>query len=220
MIFFSNFVGVGEAFSLLENSEKHKVYKKLYSGAIVFVDFSKAFDSLEWEFMFNTLKHFGFNNSFIRWVETLYSNIQTCVMNNGWISEVFQNSRGIRQGCPLSALLFVISVEIMALRLRGNVDIKGIQIKLDGNTHSIKISQLADDTTLFFGSKAEISVALNVIEIFGTFSGLVLNRSKTEGIWVGKLKNCKDKLEGIKWTECPVKVLGMYLVITEINVRD
>jgi hypothetical protein len=46
--------------------------------------------------------------------KTLYSNIQTCVMNNGWISEIFRNLHGIRQCCPLSALLFVLSVEIMA----------------------------------------------------------------------------------------------------------
>jgi hypothetical protein len=48
--------------------------------------------------MLNTLKHFGFNDSFIRWVQTLYSDIQTCVSNNGWGSEIFKNSRGIRQG--------------------------------------------------------------------------------------------------------------------------
>jgi hypothetical protein len=76
-------------------------------GAIIFVDFKKAFDSLEWKFILTTLKHFGFNESFLIWVKTLYSNIQTCVMNNGWISEIFKNSRGIRQGFPLSALLFV-----------------------------------------------------------------------------------------------------------------
>ena len=179
-------------------------------GAIVFIDFSKIFDSLEWNFMLTTLKHFGFNQSFISWVETLYSNIQTCVINNGWISEIFQNTRGIRQGCPLSALLFVLSVEIMALRLRGNRSIKGIQVKLEQKTHCIKISQLADDTTLFLGSKDEISLAMNEIEIFGSFSGLILNRNKTEGIWVGKLKHCKDNIEGIKWTEEPVKVLGIY----------
>jgi hypothetical protein len=51
-----------------------------------FVDLKKAFDSLEWTFILTTLKHFGFNESFIIWVKTLYSNIQTCVMNNGWIS--------------------------------------------------------------------------------------------------------------------------------------
>jgi hypothetical protein len=47
-------------------------------------------------------------------------------------------------------LLFVLSVEIMALRIRNNKDIKGFQIKIDEQTHSIKISQLADDTTLYF----------------------------------------------------------------------
>ena len=103
-------------------------------------------------------------------------------MNNGWISEIFQNSRGIRQGCPLSALLFVLSVEIMALRIRNNKDIKGFQINIDEQTHSIKISQLADNTTLYVNSKNDISVAMNEIEIFGNFSGLVINRNKTEGL--------------------------------------
>jgi hypothetical protein len=97
-------------------------------------------------------------------------------MNNGWISEIFKNSRGIRQICPLSALLFVLSVEIMALRIRNNKDIKGFQITIDEQTHSITISQLADDTTLYFNSKNDISVAMNEIEIFGTFSGLMINK--------------------------------------------
>jgi hypothetical protein len=45
---------------------------------IIFLDFSKTFDSLEWDFMFSTLRHYGFNYSFVTWVETLYDNIQTC----------------------------------------------------------------------------------------------------------------------------------------------
>jgi hypothetical protein len=52
-------------------------------------------------------KHFGFNESFIIWVKTLYSNIQTCVMNNGWISEIFKNSREIRQGLPKISISFI-----------------------------------------------------------------------------------------------------------------
>jgi len=81
--------------------------------------------------MINTLKHFGFNESFINWVKTLYTDTQTCVMNNGWVSEMFKNTRGICQGSPLSALLFVLSVEVMASRLRNNKDNKGFQIKID-----------------------------------------------------------------------------------------
>jgi hypothetical protein len=74
-------------------------YSNIYKieGAIIFLDFSKAFDSLEWDFMFSTLKHYGFNDSFVTWVETLYNNIQTCVINNGWLSEIFKNTRGNSQ---------------------------------------------------------------------------------------------------------------------------
>ena len=76
---------------------------------------------------------------------------------------MFKNTRGICRGCPLSALLFVLSVEIMALRIRNNKNIKGFQVQIDEINHSIKISQLADDTTLFFNPKTEISLALNEI---------------------------------------------------------
>jgi hypothetical protein len=66
-------------------------YADIYKidGAIIFLDFSKTFVSFECDFMFSTLKHYGFNYSFVTWVETLNNNMQTCVMNNGWISEIF-----------------------------------------------------------------------------------------------------------------------------------
>ena len=182
-------------------------------GAILFIDFSKAFDTLSWNFMYQTLQHFGFNNSFISWVKTLYTEINSSVINNGWISAPVRLQRGIRQGCPCSSIIFVIAVEIMANRLRYNNNIKGIEIKLNGKTHNLKISQLADDTTLFLKSKEEINIALNIIEIFGSFSGLKLNKNKTEGIWIGKLKHCKDKIDNINFRDKPVKVLGLYFGI-------
>ena len=72
----------------------------------------------------------------------------------------------------------------------------------------MKISTLTDDTTLFVSSKTDIALAMNEIEIFGSFSGLILNRNKTEGIiWIGKLK---DKIRGIKWIQNLVKALGIF----------
>ena len=73
----------------------------------------------------------------------------------------------------MSALIFVIAVEILACRIRQDKNLKGIQIKLDGRTHSLKLCQLADDTTVFVQSKIEISIAFNIIETFGSFSGLI-----------------------------------------------
>ena len=70
----------------------------------------------------------------------------------------------------------------MALNLRSSKDIKGITVKLEEKNHSINISQLTDDTTLFCNSKEDVLKAMNEIEIFGSFSGLLLNRNKTEGV--------------------------------------
>ena len=179
-------------------------------GAILFLDFSKAFDSLEWNFMIETLKKFGFKNNFLSWVKIMYKDISSCIVNNGWMSRKFTMSRGIRQGCPLSSLLFVLAVEVMAIKIRENKKLKGFEIKLDGKTNSLKICQLADDTTLFLKSKKDISLAINLIETFGTYSGLKLNRNKTEGMWLGKLKHSKDKFENIKWNMGPIKSLGIY----------
>ena len=84
----------------------------------------------------------------------------------------------------------------MALRILNNKNIKGSQAKIDEINHSIKISQLADDTTLFFNSKTEIPLALNEIEIFGSFSGLIMNKDKTEGLWIRKLKHFQRQSGG------------------------
>jgi hypothetical protein len=73
-------------------------------------------------------------------------------------------------------LLFVLSIEIMAIRLKSNKDVKGFNIKLEEKTHTIKISQLADDTTIFLSSKQNMYIAMNEIKIFGSLSGLTLNR--------------------------------------------
>ena len=184
-----------------------------------FLDFSKVFDSIEWEFMFKSLERFGFQESILSWIKTLYTNIKGCISNNVWILEPYAIERGIWQLCPLSALICITAGETLANRIRKEKQIRGFEIKLSGSNHSIKISQLADDTTLFLKLKDGISIALNIIEIFGNLSGLKLNRSKTEGIWLGRLKHCKEKFENITWTIDMGKYLGFILVMTYQNAN-
>ena len=108
----------------------------------------------------------------------------------------------------------------MANYIRKCSNIKGIEIRLNGKTHNLKISQMADDTTLFIRNKQEIKEALNIIEIFGSFSGLKLNKNKTESIWIGKLKHCREKVCNITFTYKPVKVLGLYVGINKKECEE
>ena len=140
----------------------------------------------------------------------MYTDIKGCILNNGWVSSPFKIFRGIRQGCPCSSLIFVLAVEIMSTKLSEDNNLKGIEIKLNNKNHSLKICQLADDTTIFVRSKNDIKLAMNIIETFGSLSGLKLNRNKTDGIWLGKLKHTRDKFENINWCSHPTKSLGIY----------
>jgi hypothetical protein len=76
------------------------------------------------------------------------------VTNNGHNSQFFKPSRGIKQGCPLSALLFILVVETLANAIRRNPIISGVNI---GQTEW-KISQYADDTTLFLNDEHSLSL--------------------------------------------------------------
>ena len=80
------------------------MHKNGKDGAVKFVDFRKAFDTLEISFIDKCLCKMGFGEQFRKWVSTLFCNIDSCVSMNGWLSESFKINRGIRQGCPLSAL--------------------------------------------------------------------------------------------------------------------
>ena len=98
------------------------------SGYFVLIDFKKAFDSIEWDFLFNTLHKFNFGPQFIKWIKILYNDISFCVGNNDYYSGYFKITRGIRQGCLISALLFLIVAEIIAIKLRQCNNIKGVTI--------------------------------------------------------------------------------------------
>ena len=115
-------------------------------GALISIDFKKAFDSLEHNFMFEVLKLFNFGSDFISWIQMLYRNPLFKVRNNGWLSCNYRMERGVRQGCPLSALLFILCTEIMGNRIRNNETLQGITF---GNFDH-RICQYADDAVVLF----------------------------------------------------------------------
>ena len=131
-------------------------------------------------------KIFNIPDTIHKWVKILYTDISSCAINNGWASNHFNLERRVRQGCPLSPYLFIIAAEILALKVRQNNDIQGIQI---GNK-TFKIKQYADDTHVFslFEPKS-IKDIFKVFEEFSTISGLQINHTKTEVLRIGVIKN-------------------------------
>ena len=143
---------IGENIRLLESIISY-VKEKNMPGLLLFLDFEKAFDTIEWPFIRKTLHYFGFGTSIIKWFNLFYCAPESCILNNGWTSDFFKIQRGVRQGCSLSPYLFVLSVEMLAKEIRKNRNINGIVVR----NEEIKLSQYADDTTLILDGRENLS---------------------------------------------------------------
>jgi exonuclease III len=189
-------------------------------GILTYIDFEKAFDTVRWNFMHKVLEKMNFGSYFRNCVKTMYKDIKSCVMNNGFASAYFSPTRGIRQGCPISANIFILIVEILAIAIRSNPDIVGIII----NGKEFKISQYADDTCLFLADQNSLKKVLQDFESFKNCSGLRVNMDKSEAIWIGASSNFRHKPYGLKWTR-GATCLGIYITndlqtISEVNFKE
>jgi hypothetical protein len=178
-------------------------------GMALLVDFEKAFDSIEWNFLIHSLESFGFGKRFIEYVRLLYANISTTVLNNGYLSENFNPSRGIRQGCPASAYLFIIAAELLAIHIRNSPQIRGLTF----GHYNYRIQQFADDTILFLKDKTDLKAALNSLNAFYYVSGLKINKDKSILINLGTdeyfPEKGQDSLQGVKWCKNHFVYLGI-----------
>ena len=177
---------------LIDSVINYTAVKKI-PGLLLFLDFEKAFDTLEWSLKQNTLISFGFGSSIVQWFKTFYKNTQSYILNNSWESNFFLVHRGVRQGCPISPYLFIFSGEILANPISKCVDTRGLLVK----DTEIRLNQYADDTSLILdGSEKSVSEALKlkILESIEKVSGLRLNSKKTEALWIGSFAGKSEKL--------------------------
>ena len=198
---------IGQNVRLLNDIMEYTEAKNL-PGILLFIDFRKAFDTIEWNFLHKCIELYNFGPNIRKWISILYNNVESGVMNAGFMTNYFKVSRGVRQGCPLSPLLFVLAVEMLALKIRQDQLCRGIELP---NGQNAKISQFADDTTLILEDTTSLRNAMNIVNSFGVLSGLQLNKKKTKALWIGA--SSKNKIEPLKF-QCPrepIKFLGTYL---------
>ena len=157
----------------------------------IFIDFEKAFDSVEWDFLFKCLEAFNFGSDFLHLIKTSYKNVQSCVMNNGTASNYFPLDRGVRQGDLLPPYLFIVVVETLAIAIRQNQEIRGISIENEDS----KILQNADDTTAVL---LDISLAeqllFELLNFLRTFHVLKLTAKKRRLCGLCRPKKIKQNL--------------------------
>ena len=201
---------IGQNIRLIKDEMKLTDLEQI-PGIAIFIDFKKAFDTVDWRFLHKTLEMFNFGPQILQWVKTFYSDATSCVINNGYASEFFKLQRGVRQGCPLSGPLFVLCAEILANAIRADKTIKGINIY----NREIKLSQYADDTTVFVADLSSAKNLFSLLDAFKKCSGLEVNKSKTEGMWLGANKNNKEQPLGIQWPKDSICALGIHYSYNE-----
>ena len=188
----------------------HYVNEFNLPAAILSLDQEKAFDRVDWGFLLSTLRHMGFGPSFVSWVKLLYSNISSTVLVNGYTCAPFQPSRGVRQGCPLSPLLYVISIETLAANLRSRPSIVGLQLPFVPDPLPF-LSLYADDTSVICVSDDATNAVFSTYENFEKGTGSKLNLSKCEGLWLSAWRGRTDFPVDIQWTSSKIKVLGVFI---------
>ena len=190
------------------------------SAIILSVDFEKAFDKLEWDAMYKALELFNFGPCFISYVKTLYSNPISSTMNNGWWSKWFELSRSCRQGDPLVAVLFVITIEILGIKLRLNMNIKGIEM----NGYEQLESMYADDLWIaLLPTEENLNNFLEELQNFSKFSGLNVNYEKTVAKIIGPLKDTNAKLYSMKklfWSDGSFRLLGINIHMDSRSLHE
>ena len=179
-------------------------------AALISLDQSKAFDRVDHRFLASVLETAGFKPEFRRWISMMYHNPQAVVQVNGRRSRVFAIERSVRQGCPLSPLLYVLALEPLLRRLRDegtSPSLRGIPFV---SSLAARVSAFADDITVFVSRRLDIKAVKKAVSEYERIAGAKVNFDKSEGLRLGAWRG-SDTLPGpFRWSDGPVRILGVW----------
>lgn len=170
-------------------------------SCVIGMDFKGAFNAIRHDFILKVLEKRGVDNNFLRVIAMFTNTAKSKIMLNGELTQSFAIGRSVRQGCPLSALLFSIAVCPLVSTLSS---------VLEGTTFcrsSLAISSFADDVIVTLRSKEEAEVYGKTLKEFTRISGLCLNEKKTQIMCFNGWEMC-EPVESFSVTE-RLKVLGV-----------
>ncbi|KAL4318837.1 hypothetical protein GQ457_18G015900 [Hibiscus cannabinus] len=202
--------------SLIANEIIDYTKRRGLSGVVFKVDFRKAYDSVDWAFLIFVMKKMGFGSRWCSWIQDCISSTMISVLVNGSSTKSFNISRGLRQGCPLSPILFNLVAEALSSLLHKAVScglFNGIQVGND----SVEIShlQFADDLIIFCrDNESQIRNIVRILRGFELVSGLQINLRKSKLLGINVEESLVDSWASIfhcKSEKLPCIYLGLPL---------
>lgn len=182
---------------------------ELPHAAVISLDAQRAFDQIEWDYMFTALSKFGFGDRFMTIAKMLYLRPKSCVLTNNNKSRSFLLYRGTRQGCCLSPMFFALALEPLAIAIRADCEIAGFSF----NVSECTIGLYADDVILTLSDiRQSVSPLLEVIKAFGRFSGFTINWEKSV------LMPLSDSLDKAFLCNLPFKITTEYFEYLGISI--
>ena len=163
---------------------------------------------MDHDFLMRTLAKLGFGPVFFQWFSLFYNNVFSRIICNGKLCEPVFLRRGVRQGCPLSSLLYILVSEVLSTQIRNCPDIVGFRLPGAGGLN-YKISQYADHATNFVKTERSLFHLLWVVHIYEQGSGAKLNTAKSEAMWLGKWRDDGATPHGLKWVT-KMRILGVF----------
>lgn len=172
------------------------------------LDFEKAFDRVSHQYLFQVLRKVGFPERVIAWVGLLYRGITSKFLVNGQCTKAVDICCGVRQGCPLSALLYVLCVEPLAQILRRDKWINGLLIPGSGGL-TTKCLLYMDDVNILCTDLLSVNRTLDLTDWYGRASGARLNRDKTQAKFYGPWTATETTGLPLTVTQTDIKILGV-----------
>ena len=175
---------IGNSVSFLRDGA-HYASTSGSSVAILSLEQEKAFDRVDFVLLRSALGRMGFGPSFISWTDLFYAWVQSAVEVNGYITPFSGLSCGVRQGCPISPLLYVLYAlaEVLACNIRANPAIVGLSLPGAPIPLAV-IFQCADDTSVIVTSDVANGATFATYSLFEWGSVFKLNLGKCKGLWL------------------------------------
>lgn len=189
------------------------INQKNIAGSIITIDMDHAFDRLDHQYMFSVLQKMNISERILDLIKTCYQYMTSTVLVNGHFTNLINIQRAVRQGCPLSMLLFIIAIDPLIKAINTDRKIKGLTIP--SVKKEAKVMAHADDITCVCTDERSITQLMHKIQLFEKASGLKINMQKTKAMKIGRWRNQNlYPHNGIQWVDS-TRILGIEFGLAE-----